>query len=98
MLEEFAGHAAKVHDDARGVDAGSLAVRALAGGVDAVGGGLELDLQIVQSGPGFGDVGTPFTFEAFELGVRRRMAGKIFLDQAGDGAQGGAVIREVEFE
>jgi hypothetical protein len=69
LFEKFAGHAAKVNDDARGVDNGSLAVGALAGGIDTVGGGFELFLEVVESGPGFGDVGPPFTLEAFEFGV-----------------------------
>jgi hypothetical protein len=95
LFEEFAGHAAKLPDDGRGVDAGRLAVGAFASGVDAVGGGFELRFEVVEGGPGFGDVRSPLAFEALKFGVRRGVAGEVFLDEARDGAQGGAVVGEV---
>jgi len=52
----------------------------------------------VEGGPGFGNVRTPFAFEAFQFGIGRGVAGEIFLDQAGHGAEGGAVVGKMKFQ
>ena len=63
------------------------AIRAFERGIHSIGGGLELLLQIVQRGPGFGDIRSPFSLEPFKLGVGRGVTGEIFFDQARDGPQ-----------
>ena len=85
---------------ARSKSKGTLvsAIRAFQRGIDAIGGRFELRHQIVQRGPRFGDIRSPFSLESFELGVGRGVTGEIFFDEARDGSQRGSVVRQIQFK